>query len=97
MLRLSLAVLAVSFAAAGCGRRLSPDECGVLLDHYTERLLRSQNPNLSDEEVSRAEREARAKAAGNAEFFECTNKVSRRQWECAMKAPNPDAIEQCLL
>jgi hypothetical protein len=95
-LRLVLAA-GVAWAACGCGHPLSADECNELLDHYTERLVRAQSPALSDDEVARAERDARAKAAADPAFAQCSTKVSRRQWECAMKAPSPDAIEQCLL
>jgi hypothetical protein len=96
LLRLTplLFVAALSF---GCSRPLDADECNQLLDHYTELLVKSTNPTITEEEVLRLQRDARAKAAGDPEFSRCSAKVSRRQWECAMKAPTADDIERCLL
>jgi hypothetical protein len=83
--------------STACSRPLSSDECNQLLDHYTELLVRSANKDVSNEDLARLEREARAKAAADQEFARCSVRVSRRQWECAMKAPNVDDVERCLL
>ena len=83
--------------AFGCSRPLDADECNQLLDRYTELLGKSLNPGISEEEIQRMQRDARAKAAGDPEFARCSSKVSRRQWQCAMKAPTADDVERCLL
>jgi hypothetical protein len=87
----------VAWLVLGCSRPLDADECNQLLDHYTELLAKSLNPGISDEEILRMQKEARAKAAGDPEFARCSSKLSRRQWECAMKAPSADDVERCLL
>lgn len=81
----------------GCGRPLDPDECNQLLDHYTELLVRQERRGVSDDELERTKQSARLKAAGSTDFAKCSTKVSRSQWECAMKAPSVDEVERCLL
>jgi hypothetical protein len=97
LLRLSLGVCVAAGLLLGCGKPLDPDECSRLLDHYTELLVRQGRRSVSDEEVERLKAEARLRAAGSSDFSECSIKVSRRQWECAMKAPSVDEVERCLL
>jgi hypothetical protein len=90
-------VLSFLLALAGCTRGPSPEECDQLLDHYTELLVKQENRKASEDEVARLQREARAKAAADREFAKCGNRLSKRQWECAMKAPTVDDVERCLL
>lgn len=97
MLRLSLGVCLSAGLLAACGKPLDPDECNQLLDHYTELLVRQQRRGVSDDEVERLKASARLRAAGSEDFARCNSKVSRRQWECAMKAPSVDEVERCLL
>lgn len=99
MLRLTraLSVLWCACLVCGCGTPLTNDECNELLDHYTERLAHSKDPDLPDPEVERLKAEARKKAAEDLEFARCSKKVSRSQWECAMHAPSVDEVERCLL
>ena len=97
LLRLSGAVGLCLALCAGCGRPLDPAECNQLLDRYTELLVQQERRGVSDDEVERTKESARLKAAGSPEFAKCGSKVSRRQWECAMKAPSVDEVERCLL
>jgi len=94
LLRLSVVVCLL---AGGCAKPLSPDECGQLLDRYTELLVRQERRGVSDDEVERVKLSARLRASGSSDFAECPAKVSRSQWECAMKAPSVDEVERCLL
>ncbi|MEZ4370903.1 MAG: hypothetical protein R3B07_08755 [Polyangiaceae bacterium] len=68
-----------------------------MLDRYVGFLMQSQDPEVPFEEVRKKQREARVKAESNPEFSACTDKVSRKQYECAMQAPNADRLEQCLV
>lgn len=97
MLRLTAAAALCLSLSTGCGRPLDPVECNQLLDHYTELLVRQERRGISDDDVERAKQSARSKAAGSPEFAKCSSKVSRRQWECAIKAPSVDEVERCLL
>jgi hypothetical protein len=81
----------------GCGKSLSQDECNNLLDHYVELLVRSDRPGTSASELLELERQARLKAEGDPAFKQCSARVSRGAFECAMAASNADKLEQCLL
>jgi hypothetical protein len=81
----------------GCGKRLEPQECDALLDHYVELLLRDDRPKSSAGEVMRVQQEARRKAAQDPAFKECRQRVTRRGFECAMDAQDANRLEQCLL
>jgi hypothetical protein len=82
----------------GCAEPLDPAECERLLDHYTERLIREEHPKTPDVVVVHKQLQAKQLAKNEAafEFDACADKVSRRQFECAMQAVNVDGIEICL-
>lgn len=94
------AVFALALGSAlvpACGKPLTADECFELLDKYVELLLQHDNPDRTPQDRLKLTNEARAKAGRDPAFAECSQRVSRSQFECAMKAPNPDMLEQCLL
>lgn len=82
----------------GCGRPLDEQECGLLLDRYTEKLILNEQPHAPVQFIHEKQREARslAKRESQYEFDACASKVSRRQYQCAMQAPDVDEIERCL-
>ena len=83
---------------AGCQQRLSHHECELLVDRYTELLLRARNPDASPAERMRLQAEARARAARDPRFGSCGEHISRRAYECAMREANSaDELERCLL
>jgi len=90
------------FACSGvllsaCGKPPSHDECDALLDHYVELLVNSDRPGTTAGETHKLQLQARQKAVSDPEFAECSKRVSRRAFDCAMSAPNADKLEQCLL
>jgi len=89
-------LLAVTLSFVGCGRGPSPAECTALLDRYTEKLVGSDRPDVRPGELEKLKADARARAAEDPEFAECSRKVSRRAYECAMKAETVDRMEICL-
>jgi hypothetical protein len=90
-------LLALPVLLVGCSAPLEPQECDHLLDHYVELLLRDDRPKASAGEVLRLQQEARRKASQDPAFGECRSRVSRRSFECAMKADDANRLEQCLL
>jgi hypothetical protein len=88
----SLALLAVS-----CGRSLSQGECDALLDRYVEKLVGSDRPGTTAAEIIELQRSARRRAGTDPAFVECRSEVSRKKFECAMKAETVDRMEICLL
>jgi hypothetical protein len=83
--------------ASACGKPPTHDECDALLDHYVELLVSSDRPGTSAAELHKLQIQARDKAKIDPEFASCSERVSRRAFECAMSAPNADVLEQCLL
>jgi hypothetical protein len=89
--------LGISLATPACGKPLSKAECNGLLDRYVEKLIGADRPEAPPGEVFRLKSEARARAAQDPAFNECSDKVSRRSFDCAMDAISADEMEQCLL
>lgn len=85
--------------SASCAKPLGEQECDKLLEHYTERLLREEQPDVSNVEVGLKQAEAKrlAHEAPRFEFERCPELVSRQQFECAMTAGNVDGVERCLM
>ncbi len=84
-------------AMAGCGPRLSDRECRELLDRYTLLLLRAEAPRLPADQVDQLRLQAQVRLAASPELARCAGRVSRRAYDCAMRAASPDEIERCLL
>ncbi len=82
---------------SACGKPPSHDECDALLDHYVELLVSSDRPGTNAAELHKLQIQARDKAKDDPEFRECSARVSRHAFDCAMSAPNADVLEQCLL
>ncbi len=88
---------ALLLLAVSCGKPPDQPECQRLLDHYVELLLREDRPGTSAGEVLRLQQEARRKAERDPAFHECSERVSRRSFDCAMQAQDANKLEQCLL
>ena len=90
------AVVVVALLGAACGRAPSSTECTALLDRYTEKLVGSDRPDVTPGELEKVKATARARAAEDPAFAECSSKVSRQAFECAMRAETVDRMEICL-
>jgi hypothetical protein len=95
MLSLSRALVFAAFLG-GCGKPPTPAECTALLDRYTEKLVASDRPDVTAGELEKLKATARARAAEDPAFAECSRKVSRSAYECAMQAETVDRMEICL-
>jgi hypothetical protein len=82
----------------GCAQPLDSTECDALLNRYTEQLLREGKPAISAVQIQKGQERARSLARERPEFeFDaCAERVSRRQYTCAIAAPTVDEIERCL-
>jgi hypothetical protein len=95
---LEAAILAgCALGSTGCAKRPSQEECAALLDHYVELLINSDRPGTNAAEKHKLQLLARDKAKEDPEFAACSERVSRRELDCAMNAANADVLEQCLL
>ena len=92
-----LPLLVAALLASGCGRPPDARECDALLAHYVELLLRDDRPSAGAGEILRVQQEARKKAAQDPAFAQCSDRVSRRAFDCAMAAQDANRLEQCLL
>ena len=81
----------------GCQKPLEDPECVRLLDHYTDKVIDQARPSTSTAERLELTLAARRKAELDPAFAECSNRVSRSQFDCAMLAESADQIERCLL
>jgi hypothetical protein len=99
MLRLTSLTGLLALCAFGCGEPLSPDECETLLAHYTELLVREENPEIRADEVAlrKAQAQKLAREEPKFEFAGCADAVSRRQFDCAMQAHDVNTVERCLM
>lgn len=95
--RAALVVTSCS-ALASCHEPLQRTECDQLLDHYTEKLVRSENPRVAPHVVVEKQRLAKdlARREPMFEYDRCNEDVSRSQYDCAMAASDVDSIERCL-
>ncbi len=93
----SVLLVSCALLAQSCSKRPSHDECAALLDHYVELLVNSDRPGTNAAELHKLQLQARDKAREDPEFGACTERVSRRELECALSASNADVLEQCLL
>ena len=84
-------------ALSGCREPLAAGECRALLDSYVTLLASSDRPGTSEADLLKLKAEAREKALRDPAFAHCSRRVSRRQFECAMRADHVDRLEQCLL
>lgn len=81
-----------------CAEPLQRSECDQLLDHYTEKLIRSESPLVAPHVIAEKQRQAKELAHRDPvfEYERCDEDVSRSQYECAMAASDVDSIERCL-
>ena len=91
------ALLLLLAVLAGCREPLAGEECERLLDRYVTLLASSDRAGTTEAELLKLKAEARQKAARDPAFRACSERVSRRQFECAMRADHVDRLEQCLL
>jgi hypothetical protein len=93
----ALALSAVTLTlATACGKPPTAAECTALLDRYTEKLVASDRPDVTPGELEKLKATARARAAEDPAFAQCSQKVSRSAYDCAMRAETVDRMEICL-
>ncbi len=98
-------VFAVSFAgvlALGCNRKVGAQECKEMLEKYLDMVI-GGDPELAKltEEQRKAVREVKkAVRMGEPAFAQvstkCETEVTRKEYDCAMHAPSPDAWQACI-
>jgi hypothetical protein len=92
-------VLVLGTAAAGmagCRQKVTAAQCEALVSRYAELVVRDKMPGASQDIVRTEQKRIREEANGDEGFRNCTTEVGPKEYDCAMSAPTPDAVEKCL-
>jgi len=96
------AALAIAAACAACKGKVTPAECTEMLDRYVDMSI-AADPGLAQlppaqadavREMKRALKKAEpsyAQVQG-----QCEGEVTRKEYDCAMKAKTPNDWEACI-
>ena len=95
-------LLGILLLAAACNGKASREQCTEMLEKYLDMTIAS-DPALVDlpPPEARAAREMK-KALRKAEPSyarvedQCEAEISKREYRCAMKAPNPETWQACI-
>jgi hypothetical protein len=93
---LSAALLAACLCPLGCKPKASPAQCDQLLERYARLVVGERFADASDEQVQVERDREKAEARGDDAFKNCSSEVSRKEFDCAMRAASADAFEKCL-
>jgi hypothetical protein len=93
----------VAFGSAlGCGGRASKQECEQMLDKYLDMVM-AEEPELAklppdQKKVARDMKRAVRKAEPSYQkvFSQCEAEITKKEYRCAMAAPNPNVWESCI-
>jgi hypothetical protein len=100
MRRCAPALFALAFCA--CHGKILPQECTQMLDHYIDMVAladpAAQNLPPAQAAMVRETKKALKKAEARYAHVQsqCEADVSRKEYECAMAAKNPDEWEACI-
>lgn len=90
-------ILGAVLLAAGCKSAPSEDQCKQLLDRLVDLELKKAGATANDSMKAEIAKQKRAITdAKSAEFLEvCTKKTAKARVECALAAPDLDALAHC--
>jgi hypothetical protein len=92
----ALAVCIASALALSCKAKASRDQCDALLEHYAALVVKDKMPDASADAIKAEQEREKNEARGDDAFKNCSSEVSAAEYECAMRATTPDAVEKCL-
>ena len=94
---LPLCVAALALASTiGCKPKASGAQCDQLLDRYAQLVVTERFADAGPEQIKSERDREKSEARGDDAFKNCSSEVSQAEFECAMHAPNADAVEKCL-
>ena len=82
--------------STGCKPKASGVQCDQLLDRYAELVVTERFADASADQVKAEREREKSEARGDDAFKNCSSEVSQTELDCAMRAPNADALEKCL-
>lgn len=83
-------------ASAGCKKKISPAQCEAIVDRYAELVVKDAVPDASADTIAKERAREKSEAHGDDAFKNCASELDPADYECAMKAATPDALEKCL-
>lgn len=96
------AIAALAIAAAACDARATRGECSEMLDKYVDMMVAGEVAalDLPPSEARAAHEAQKAKKKSDPSYRrvhdQCAAEVTRREYRCAMKAPNPETWQACI-
>ena len=88
--------LVVGFSLPACREKVSGAQCDALITRYAELVVRGKMPDAPAQVVLDAQKTVRAEAAGDESFRNCTTEIGPKEFNCAMAAKTPEAVEKCI-
>jgi hypothetical protein len=95
-LGLVAALLVCAASLAGCKAKASASQCDQLIDRYATLVVTEKLADASAAQIQTEQAREKTAARGDDAFKNCSSEVSQAEFECAMRAPTPDAFEKCL-
>lgn len=92
----------VALVALGCNGRASKKDCEEMLDKYLDMVM-AEDPGLDKlppeqkktvRDMKRAVR--KAEPSYQKVFSQCEAEITKKEYRCAMAAPNPNVWESCI-
>jgi hypothetical protein len=79
---------------SGCRKVATQPQCDAIVDRYVDLVVRQTDAGASS--LDESKKKVREMAEADEDFRSCTAHVEVAQYDCAMKAMTPEAIEKCL-
>jgi hypothetical protein len=83
---------AICALCGACRRVATQPQCDAIVDRYVDLVARQQDGG----DLATAKAHVREMAEADEDFRSCTTHVEIAQYECAMRAMTPEALEKCL-
>ena len=80
----------------GCKKKVTPAQCEAIVDRYAELVVKEKMPDASAETIAAERTREKSEAHGDEVFKNCAAEVDPGDYDCAMKAATPEALEKCL-
>jgi hypothetical protein len=101
MMQRTIVLFLVVLALAACNRKATREECNQMLDRYVDMTIEpSETTNLSEAQIGAIREMKKAIRKSEPQYSKvmgrCERELSRRTYDCAMKAGNANEWEACV-
>ncbi len=88
--------VAAVLVVCGCKKKVTPAQCEAIVERYAELVVKEKMPDASASDIAAERAREKNEAHGDDAFKNCASEVQPSDYDCAMKAATPDALEKCL-